>query len=215
MLGPPASGKTSISDQLEQRLGMEAIRTGHLLRREVERGTDLGNRIKGWVEQGKLAPTESVVQVLAAAVLETEGGTLVFDGFPRSACQIEPFLELCHAIELELVAVLILTLGEEEVRRRLGGRRVCPRCGESYHVVHSPPKVEGRCDRCGSELVRRQDDEPELVEQRMASFREMTVPVMEHFQKAEATRTRQVSAEGDPEEVFSAVAEALKSEGVV
>jgi adenylate kinase len=215
LLGPPASGKTSVSNELARRAGVEALRTGHLLRREIARGSAVGKRIQREVEQGQLAPTESVVEVLAAAVVEAEGGILVFDGFPRSEAQIEPFLELCKAIELELLAVLVLTLGEEEVHHRLLGRRICPKCGAAYHMDYSPPEREGSCDQCGGELVRREDDTPERIARRLAGYEELTAPVIDYFEAQHGQRTRRVAADGTPEETLARVTGLMGELGVL
>jgi adenylate kinase len=215
LLGPPASGKSSVSDELAKRPGVQALRVGHLLRREVARGSAVGKRIEDAIELGELAPTEHVVKVLATAVVESVGCVLVFDGFPRSEGQIQPFLVLCEAIELELVAVLVLMLGKEEINHRLLGRRVCPQCGAAYHVDYSPPARQDRCDQCGAALVRREDDTPELIARRLERYEEMTVPVIEYFERNHGTRTRRVSAEGSPENTMALITEGMEEDGVL
>ena len=210
MLGPPASGKTSIGNKLSTRPGVEVLRTGHLLRREIERGTALGERVRRAVEQGDLAPIESVIEVLTGALAGTQSAVLVFDGFPRSQAQIAPFLDLCRAEDIVLRAVVVLILGEEEVRHRLMGRRVCSKCGRAYHLDYDPPNVQGRCDQCGASLVQREDDHSERITRRLANYRELTVPVIEFFERDHADLTRRVPAEGSPEHVLVTVTDLLE-----
>jgi adenylate kinase len=124
-------------------------------------------------------------------------------------------MELCRAAGLELRAVVVLMLAEEEVRRRLMGRRVCPRCGAAYHLEYDPPKVQGRCDQCGAALVQREDDHPEKVALRLASYRQLTVPVIEAFERDQPDCTQRVSGETSPESLLVTVTELFEKLGVL
>jgi adenylate kinase len=214
LLGPPASGKTSVGEQLGARPGVRVLQTGYLLRREVARGSQLGEEVGGDLKAGRLASTEAVMAIVSDAVAETAARLLIFDGFPRSEEQIEPFLGLLQKARLELAAVLVLMVSDDEIRHRLAGRRVCGNCGASYHVDYAPPQVADRCDQCGKALVHREDDQPELIERRLAGYKRLTIPVIAFFEQRYAALTRRMPAEGSPEHTLQLVTEVVEKAGV-
>lgn len=210
LLGPPASGKTTVAFQLASGHGQIAvIKTGHLLRREVEANSPRGRRLRPFLEEGRLAPTHLVVEVVTEAVRRASANIVLFDGFPRRENQIQPFLRMCVETGLTLRAVVVLMLTAEEVKRRISGRRVCPRCGATYNVIADPPTSEGRCDKCGEKLVQRKDDSPEAAEERLRTFAEETHPVIAHFRSHEPDRTHEVQADAPVPQVVQAIRRAL------
>jgi adenylate kinase len=205
LFGPPASGKTSVARQLGAWPGVHVMQMGYLLRREVERGTSLGEDLGRVLKEGRMASTESVTSIMRQALGEVHGKAIVFDGFPRSMDQVPPFWSLLRAARLELGAVLVLSISDEEVRHRLVGRRVCQNCGATYHVDYAPPQAQGRCDECGSALVHRPDDRPEVIERRLAAYRQLTMPVVAFFEQHHRKLTTRVDAGGSPEQTLERV----------
>jgi adenylate kinase len=194
-LGPPASGKTTVANAVDPEDGVAIIRTGHLLRNAVTANSTPGLALKQHLEAGHLAPTELVVQVIGAAVDGLTADVLVFDGFPRLVNQIACCFQLFQERGLQLAAVLVLTLSDEEIHHRLSGRRACPQCGATYHLEAQPPARDNLCDQCNSVLIQRKDDSPEAVRERLEVYRRETWPVVEFFKTRYSQLTFEVSVE--------------------
>lgn len=214
VMGPPGSGKTTLSNRLSDHYDLGVVRTGRLLRREVADQTDLGKKLKKYMDAGDLAPTKLVHRVISREIGRVESERVLLIGFPRRRDQIENLHELCEQNQIELKAVVLLQLDEDEAVRRLSGRRVCTQCGRIYHVEFDPPPEGGVCGRCGGELIQRDDDQPEVVRNRFETYREQTMPVVEHFQRDLPERTFEVSAAPPPEEVADHVATHLERAGI-
>jgi adenylate kinase len=195
LLGPPASGKTTITNAVDHQHGVATVRTGHLLRQSIKSNPDLGRQLQSHLEAGRLAPTHLVVQVIGNAIDSVHEPVLLFDGFPRLPDQIEPCFNLLNEHNLTLRAVLILLLSSDEIRRRLAGRRVCPKCGATYHVEAQPPQHEGRCDQCNTALVQRADDSPDAITERLDVYRRETLPVVEFFKSNHPNLVKEISVE--------------------
>jgi adenylate kinase len=195
LLGPPASGKTTVANAVDPGNGVAIIRTGHLLRNAVLADPSLGPALKQHLETGDMAPTELVVQVIGAAVDRLTADVLVFDGFPRLENQIACCFRLIQERDLQLAGVLVLTLSDDEIQSRLAGRRACPKCGATYHVEAQPPARDNLCDRCDATLIQRTDDSPEAVRKRLDVYRQETLPVVEFFKRHHAPLTTEVSVE--------------------
>jgi adenylate kinase len=195
LLGPPASGKTTIANAVDSVQGVAIIRTGHLLRKAANNNTKSGRELKQHLEAGHLAPTDLVVQVIGETVDVLEADVLTFDGFPRLEDQIDPCFRMLEDREVRLGAVLVLTLSDEEIQRRLSGRRACPKCGASYHLDAQPPKQANRCDLCDAHLVQRADDAPDAVTKRLVVYRRETLPVVHYFKSRYSHLTHEVSVE--------------------
>jgi adenylate kinase len=195
LLGPPASGKTTVANAIDSTDGVAIIRTGHLLRHAANNNTDSGRELKQHLEAGHLAPTDLVVQVIGETVDSLEVDVLIFDGFPRLEDQIAPCFQMLEDRGVKLAAVLVLTLSDEEIQRRLCGRRACPKCGASYHLDAQPPRLDNHCDLCGAELVQRADDAPEAVTKRLVVYRRETLPVVEYFKSRYSHLTQEISVE--------------------
>jgi adenylate kinase len=195
LLGPPASGKTTVANAVDPRDRVAIIRTGHLLRNAARAETEFGRELKRHLEAGHLAPTKLVIQVIGAAVDGSEADVLIFDGFPRLEDQIAPCFDMLADREIRLTAVLLMTLSDAEIQRRLAGRRACPQCGASYHLDAQPPRNDNRCDQCDSHLVQRADDAPQAVAERLVIYRRETLPVVEFFQSRYSNLTTEVSVE--------------------
>jgi adenylate kinase len=194
LLGPPGSGKTSLVRSQVGVDGISVIETGNLLKREVRLQSSLGRRIKPYTDSGALAPSVLVNQVVFAEVESAQGELVLFDGFPRCADQIKLFFQLLDKLHLDLCAILVLTLNLQTAIKRLSGRRICSKCGNLHNVHSKPPKCAGKCDRCGSKLVEREDDRAEVIQERFESYEQETTPVIEFFR----VRFKQFIWEGSP-----------------
>ena len=183
LLGPPGAGKGTQATRLEQDFGLPYYSTGIILRAAVENGTELGRKAKEYMDAGELVPDELINEVIAERFDsgDADDGFLL-DGFPRTIGQAEMLDETLSARGRELTAALLIDAPDDEVVRRLSGRRTCAKGGHVYHVEFDPPKNEGVCDQDGSRLIQRDDDRPEVVRKRLSVYHEQTSPLIEWYE---------------------------------
>ena len=175
IFGPPGGGKGTQAKIISDHFGIKHISTGDILREEVRRGTELGLQAKGYMERGELVPDELILRILEKAMEGAEKG-FILDGFPRTIPQARA---LDSSVSLD--EVLNIVVPDEEIVRRITGRLVCPKCGATYHEINSPPKRPGVCDRCGSRLIKREDDTEETVKRRLEAYHRETEPVLDYY----------------------------------
>jgi adenylate kinase len=181
LLGPPGSGKTTLVRALAEGHRLSAIEAGNLLKREIRLQTALGRKIKPFIDSGSLVPSALVAKVMSAKTEKVQNDLVLFDGLPRCSAQIELFFQLLKIWKFKLGAVLALTLDLPAAIKRLSGRCICVKCGNPYNVDTKPPQQSGRCDRCGGDLIQREDDRAEVIERRFKSYESETLPVIEFF----------------------------------
>ena len=199
ILGPPGSGKGTISEMLEKEFGWFHLSAGTLLREEVEKETSLGKDIKKFIDKGKLVPDMLVTEIVKMELVGKKH--FILDGFPRTVGQAK-------AIGNFLVdKFLFLDIPEKIVIARFAGRRKCPK-GHGYHIKNLPPKKVGLCDVDGLPLSRRADDDPKVIKERFKVYRKQTAPVAEYYQKKK--KLIMIDSVGSPEEVYRRVKKALK-----
>ena len=207
-LGAPGAGKGTAAAAVAARTGARHVSTGAMLRDAVARGTPAGLEAKSHMEAGGLVPDEVLYRMIAELLAATpDPATLFFDGFPRNEAQAAKLEELAAANGAAVSSALLLDVSREALLERLGGRRVCPKCGAGYHVKSLPPKVEGVCDACGAALVTRVDDQPATIAHRLEVYESATAPVIGFYEKA--GKLRRLDATGSPEDVAKAVEEAV------
>lgn len=179
LFGPPGAGKGTQATAITRFLGVPQISTGDIFRRHLKEGTALGVLARGYMDRGELVPDDVVVQIVATRLAEADcqGGAL-FDGFPRTVKQAELLADWLSAHGRSINAVICLHVADEIVVERLSGRRTCLSCGATYHVLNNPTRVAGACDRCGGEVVQRQDDAEETIRARLATYHRETTPVL-------------------------------------
>ncbi|UCC69807.1 MAG: adenylate kinase [Armatimonadota bacterium] len=183
LLGPPGSGKGTQASALQQRRAIPHIASGDLLRAHIADNTDLGRRARPFMDRGDLVPDDLILDMMAARLVEPDaqnGYTL--DGFPRTVAQARDLDQRLQALGHRLDAVIYLRVPEDELLRRLSGRRICPNCNAIYHVDTMPPNQKDICDHCGSALIQRQDERPEVVRNRLQVYAEQTEPLLEYYQ---------------------------------
>ncbi|HEK86462.1 MAG: adenylate kinase [Candidatus Saccharicenans sp.] len=201
LLGPAGSGKGTQADQIQKVYGYPKISTGDLLRKAVQDGTELGHKVKSIMEQGKLVDDEIVLELVREKIHRPEcQAGYVLDGFPRNLNQ-GLGLEKIDSTRPETVFEILVT--EEEILRRLSGRRVCLQCGAVYNINNNQPKVDGVCDLCGSRLIIREDDKPEVIKERFKIYLESIKPLVEYYQRRKVLF--QIDGENTVENIFRSI----------
>jgi adenylate kinase len=182
LIGPPGAGKGTQADRLRDDFRMPFISTGDMLRTNVTNGTELGKAAKAHMDAGDLVPDDLIV-AMAAERLEQDDARdgFILDGFPRTIGQAEALDELMLKLGRRITGVLLLEVPDEEIVKRIAGRRVCVKGGHNYHVDYDPPKNEGICDQDGSRLIQRDDDKPEVVENRLKVYHDQTAPLVDFY----------------------------------
>ena len=185
LFGPPGAGKGTQGALLAERFGLLRLSTGDMLREAVRAGSVLGTEAKGIMASGELVP-DDLILAMVREVLESDAAAngVVFDGFPRTLPQAEGLDSLMRDLDRPISSVLVLRVDDEEIVRRLAGRRSCSKCGAVYHVTADPPKRQGICDRCGGELTQRPDDAEDTIRRRLAVYEEQTAPLLAYYREA-------------------------------
>jgi len=184
LLGPPGSGKGTQASALEAKHGIPHIASGDLLRANVKENTALGQQAKPYMDRGELVPDELILDMMAARLSEPDAQQgYVLDGFPRTVAQAESLEQRLAKLDQGLDAVIYLAVPEDEILRRLSGRRTCPECHAVYHVDTMPPQKEGICDKCGAKLIQRDDEKPEVIRKRLEVYTEQTRPLLEFYRQ--------------------------------
>jgi adenylate kinase len=182
LFGPPGAGKGTQADRLRVDFQLPFISTGDMLRANVKDETELGKQAKGYMDAGELVPDELIVAMAAERLQEGDAQDgFILDGFPRTLDQAAALEKQLSDLGRRVTAALLLDVPDEEVIRRLSGRRVCVKSGHNYHVEFDPPKHEGVCDQDGSRLVQRDDDKPEVIENRLRVYHDQTEPLVKHY----------------------------------
>ena len=181
LLGAPGAGKGTQAEILCQRLHIPTISTGNMIREALKSGTEMGLKAKAFIEAGQLVPDEVVIGIVRDRLQEDDcQNGFILDGFPRTIPQAEALDRMGITID----RVVDINVPDEVITQRVSGRRVCPGCGNSYHVETKKPQQEGVCDRCGNTLVQRKDDEPKTVEERLRVYHEQTEPLRDYYAAA-------------------------------
>ena len=208
MLGAPGAGKGTQAKMIAEKYGLPHISTGDIFRANIKNGTELGKEAKEYMDKGLLVPDELTVRLLLDRVAQDDcKNGYVLDGFPRTIPQAEVLdAELAKLGEMVDYAINV-DVPDENIVKRMSGRRACLNCGATYHIVSIPPKKEGICDVCGSELVLRDDDKPETVQNRLKVYHDQTQPLINFYEKKGVLRS--VDGTLPMEEVFTAITKIL------
>ncbi len=176
-LGPPGVGKGTYARAVSKEFGIPHISTGDIFREEIARGSELGRKVKEYVEKGLLVPDEIVVEVVKKRLSQPDCKRgFILDGFPRTISQARALDEFAPPN-----LALLFVAPDEVIVERISGRRICAWCGAIYHVKYMPPKYPGICDRCGGPLIQRRDDRPEVVRERLKVYRETFTPIIDYY----------------------------------
>ena len=208
LLGPPGSGKGTQGERLQEDLELPYYATGDILRAAVREGTELGKAAKDYMDRGDLVPDEVIVGMIGERIDSSEAADgFILDGFPRTAPQAEALAAKLGELGRELTAVLLIDVSDEEVVRRLGGRRTCAENGHVFHVEFNPPEQEGVCDVDDSELIVRDDDKPEVIRHRLEQYHEKTAPLIERYDSQ--SLLRQIDGAAAPDAVADEIQRTL------
>ena len=182
LIGAPGSGKGTQAETIRQKYPVAHISTGDILRANVKADTELGRNAKGYMESGKLVPDAVIVAMVESRLAEPDcKDGFLLDGFPRTRSQAEALDSILQKLSISLDAVVQLEVDDEIVVQRLTTRRVCKSCGEIYNTVFNPAKVEGVCDKCGGDVIQRNDDKESVIRNRLTVFHEQTAPLIEYY----------------------------------
>jgi len=208
LLGPPGSGKGTQGERLNEDLRLPYYATGDILRGAVRDETELGRTAKEYMDRGDLVPDDVIVGVIAERIDSSEAlDGFILDGFPRTTPQAEALDAKLAELGRGVTAVLLIDVSDDEVVRRLGGRRTCEANGHVFHVEFEPPAQEGVCDIDGSALIVRDDDKPEVIRKRLATYHEKTEPLVSYYDSRSVLR--RIAGEAAPEEVAEQIRRTL------
>lgn len=208
MLGAPGAGKGTQAKMIAEKYSIPHISTGDIFRANIKNGTELGKKAKSYMDQGQLVPDELTLDLIMDRFKEDDcKNGYVLDGFPRTIPQAEA-LDAALKAEGEKVDFAIdVDVPDENIVKRMGGRRACVNCGATYHIVYSPTKVEGKCDKCGEDLIVRDDDKPETVLSRLEVYHNQTQPLIDYYNKQGILKS--VDGTVDMKDVFQAIIDIL------
>ena len=180
LLGAPGAGKGTQAEIISAKYGIPQVSTGNILREAMKSGTDNGKKAQSFMDAGQLVPDEIVIGILQDRIAEDDcKNGFILDGFPRTIAQAEALDEM----GVEIDKVIDIEVPDDHIAQRMSGRRVCEKCGSSYHIVNKKPLVDGVCDKCAGALVQRKDDKPETVLDRLAVYHQQTEPLKGYYEK--------------------------------
>jgi adenylate kinase len=210
MLGAPGAGKGTQAKMIADKYGIPHISTGDIFRANIKEGTELGKKAKEYMDQGALVPDELTCDLVVDRIGQDDCSKgYILDGFPRTIPQAECLTKALEQRNDKIDYAVNVDVPDENIVRRMSGRRACVGCGATYNIVYNPTKTEGICDRCGKELILRDDDKPETVQKRLTVYHEQTQPLIEYYEKKGALA--EVDGTKDMQDVFDAIVKILES----
>ena len=184
LLGAPGSGKGTQATMLEEKLKIPHISTGDIFRSNIKRGTELGTKAKEYMDKGLLVPDELTIDIVKDRLQQEDcKNGFILDGFPRTITQAQYLESALKDMNTGIDAVVNIFVPEEDIIKRMSGRRVCPGCGMSFHTVYNPPKEEAKCDNCKAGIIQREDDKEETVQNRLKVYHHQTEPLIEFYKQ--------------------------------
>lgn len=207
LLGPPGAGKGTQARRLAESTGMNHLSTGDMLRAEVAAGSELGLIAKGYMDKGELLPDSTIIAMIQQHLANPAG--VLLDGFPRTVVQAESLDESLDEAGLPIDKVVHMSVDTDELVKRLSSRAICKDCQTPYNLISDAPSKEGVCDKCGGEVIVRDDDKPEAVMNRMKVYEELTAPVLDYYKSR--GDVAEIVATGTPDSVFEELSQAIGS----
>ncbi|NPB09730.1 MAG: adenylate kinase [Thermodesulfobacteria bacterium] len=207
-LGPPGAGKGTQAKMIAEKYGIPQISTGDMFREHLSKGTELGKKAQEYMEKGQLVPDEIVLGMVEERLKQPdcEKG-FILDGFPRTVPQAEALDKLLEKMGKKIDYAILIDVPDEELVKRLTGRRTCKKCGMMYHVIFKPPKEDNKCDACGGELYQRPDDNEETVRNRLKVYHEQTEPIISYYEKKGVLH--RIDGMGSIDEIFNRIVQVL------
>lgn len=208
MLGAPGAGKGTQAKMIAEKYSIPHISTGDIFRANIKNGTELGKKAKSYMDKGQLVPDELTLDLIMDRFKEDDcKNGYVLDGFPRTIPQAEALDKALEAAGEKVDFAIDVDVPDENIVKRMGGRRACVNCGATYHIVYSPTKIEGKCDKCGEDLIVRDDDKPETVLSRLDVYHTQTQPLIDYYNNQGILKT--VDGTVDMKDVFNAIVDIL------
>mgnify|MGYP000645625510 FL=1 len=208
LMGLPGAGKGTQASEIVKKFPIPHISTGDMFRKAIKDETDLGKEAKSYMDRGELVPDEVTVGIVKERISEDDAKKgFLLDGFPRTIDQAESLSQIMSELDREIDAVINIEVPEEELMNRLTGRRICEKCGTTYHLVFNPPKVDGICDIDGGKLYQREDDNPETVSNRLSVNVKQSKPILEYYNEKGVLKN--IDGSKDIEEVTNDVIDIL------
>lgn len=211
LLGAPGAGKGTQAKQLTDKYKIVQISTGDILRENVKAGTPLGANARSFMEKGLLVPDDVIISMIEERLSKPDcSNGFILDGFPRTVAQADALGSLLTKMGLKLNACVYVEVPEEDLIKRISGRRVCNNCGDSYHVFFNKPKNEGVCDKCGSGLIHRKDDHEDTVRNRLKVYHNETHPLLDYYLKQRIVLN--IDGTGDINDIFTRITAGLEAQ---
>ena len=208
IMGAPGSGKGTFSTKIKEEFNLNHISTGDIFRANIKNGTELGKKAKTYMDQGLLVPDELTCDLVVDRIQQEDAREgYDHDGFPRTIPQAECLTEALNNLGSKIDYAIDVDVPDDNIVKRMGGRRACVKCGATYHVEFAAPKTEGVCDTCGDKLVLRDDDKPETVQKRLNVYHEQTQPLIDYYTRQGVLKT--VDGTRDLNEVFQEIVDIL------
>ncbi len=208
MLGAPGAGKGTQAKMIAEKYSLPHISTGDIFRANIKNGTELGMEAKSYMDKGQLVPDELTVKILLDRVAKDDcKNGYVLDGFPRTIPQAKVLEDALNKTGEKIDYAINVDVPDENIIKRMSGRRACVNCGATYHIVNVPPKKEGICDKCGSELILRDDDKEETVKNRLTVYHDQTQPLIDFYSERKVLKN--VDGTLDMMDVFKAITDIL------
>jgi adenylate kinase len=209
LLGPPGAGKGTQAKKLTEEFGIPQISTGDMLREAVKKGTELGRKAKAFMDSGGLVPDEVVIGIVKERLAADDCGKgFILDGFPRTIPQAAALDRVAQDLGKEIRFVLSLEVDPDELMERLCGRRTCTGCGAMYHIKFHVPKEDGKCDKCGTALIQRDDDKEETIRKRLENYNKATAPLLDYYKAT--GKIRSVMATGEINAIYGNIVKILR-----
>jgi len=213
LLGGPGAGKGTQAQKMAEAYSIAHIATGDILRQSIKDGTELGVEAKSYMDKGQLVPDDVVIGIIKERLAQDDiQSGFVLDGFPRTVPQAEALSLLTKELNMPMDAVINIKTSSDVVVERLSGRRTCRDCQTVYHIFYSPPKKEGKCDRCDGELYQRDDDKEETIRKRLKVYEDQTFPLLEYYKTS--GKLLEVSGDVSIAEVFESIVQILRKEKI-
>ena len=208
LLGPPGAGKGTQAVKIVEKYGIPHISTGDIFRENIKNGTELGKKAQAYMDRGELVPDDLVIEIATDRLAKDDcKNGFLLDGFPRTIPQAECLTEALNKLGSKIDYAIDVDVPDDNIVKRMGGRRACVKCGATYHVEFAAPKTEGVCDTCGDKLVLRDDDKPETVQKRLNVYHEQTQPLIDYYTRQGVLKT--VDGTRDLNEVFQEIVDIL------
>jgi len=209
LFGPPGAGKGTQAKLLSKRYSIPQISTGDILREAVKKGTPLGKEAKSYMDRGALVPDNIVIDIIKERLQEPDCAKgYILDGFPRTVDQAQSLSEVLREANKDIDWVINIQIEEEELKKRLTGRRICSRCGEEYNIYYKRPQQDSICDKCGDRLIQRNDDQEAVIARRLQVYREQTLPIIDYYNRM--GKLRSIDGRGDIQSVFERITDTLE-----